>query len=74
MNYAVEQRIRFIEESLAADGFVTRAAIVEKFRISKPQATSDLKTYLRLAPDNLSYDLSQRQYRKTKEFKPHFAA
>lgn len=66
----VERRLEFIEYRLYWEGGVNRSHIIEKFGVSQPQASNDLSQYQRLAPNNIRYDTSAKQYQPTPEFKP----
>ena len=68
MKYAVEQRIRFIDFLLHQYGNVNRSALVDWFGISVPQATKDIKDYLKIAPDNMRYSVNLKSYLKNPEF------
>ena len=68
MKYAVEQRIRFIDFLLHQYGNVNRSALVDWFGISVPQATKDIKDYLKIAPDNMRYSVNLKCYLKNPEF------
>lgn len=69
MNYAVEQRLRFIDFLLAQYGNINRSALVNYFGISEPCATRDFREYKNLAENNMTYDLTDRTYYKTNNFK-----
>lgn len=66
----VERRLEFIEYRLYWEGQVNRADIMEKFRVSLPQASNDLTQYRELAPDNIRYDTSSKRYLRSGEFTP----
>lgn len=66
----VERRLEFIEYRLYWEGQVNRSDIMEKFRVSLPQASNDLTQYRELAPDNIRYDPSAKRYLRSTEFKP----
>lgn len=68
MKYAIEQRMRFIDFTLYHYGEVGRSILVDFFGISKPQATNDLKNYIKLAPDNVRYNTSLKKYIRNPEF------
>lgn len=68
LKYAVEQRLRFIDFLLFQYGEVNRSAIVDYFGLSVPQATKDMKDYMRIAPDNMWYSNNKKAYLKTTEF------
>ncbi|KUJ86483.1 MAG: hypothetical protein XD36_3078 [Halomonas sp. 54_146] len=72
IRWGTERRLEFIEFRLYWEGGVRRGDITEKFGISTPQASADLGLYQKLAPRNLVYDASEKQYVITKHFQPLF--
>lgn len=66
----VERRLEFIEYRLYWEGQINRADIMEKFRVSLPQASNDLTQYRELAPGNLQYDPSSKRYLRGTAFAP----
>lgn len=72
LKYAVEQRLRFIDFLLDHYGTLNRDAIMDYYGISKPQASHDIRDYMKLAPENCSYDSSAKRYIRTKQFKRHW--
>lgn len=67
------RRLQFIDTRLCWDARLNRSDITEFFKISVPQASLDLAEYLRRAPDNATYDPSQRSYVAAKGFTPLFS-
>lgn len=65
-----ERRIEFIDFRLQWDGRVNRSDLIEFFRISVPQASLDFARYLKLAPENIEYDRSEKAYLATAQFRP----
>lgn len=72
LRWGVEQRLEFIEFRLFWEGHVNRSDVMEKFGLSVNQASSDLNRYIGLAPDNMTYDKSQRTYVRDTRFTPIF--
>lgn len=72
MRWGVERRMEFIEFKLLWEGGINRADIVEQFGVSAPQASNDLTQYKENASDNIVYDLSEKRYFASKNFKPLF--
>jgi len=72
MRWSVEQRLRFIESTLAKKGRINRADIMEAFRVSLGQAAHDLAEYRMLAPGNLNYDASAKAYARAETFEKTF--
>lgn len=69
MKYAIDQRMHLIDFLLAHYGTINRAALEDFFGISTPQASLDLKEYMRRAPGNLEYDRSAKTYRRAPGFR-----
>jgi len=72
MRWGIEQRLEFIEFRLFWEGAVNRSDITTRFGVSVPQASGDLSQYRDLAPDNITYDASEKRYRPTEVFVPRF--
>lgn len=72
LGWALTSRFAFIEERVFWTDSVNRADVVEKFMISKQQASGDFTRYQELAPDNLVYDKSDKTYRAGPAFRPLF--
>lgn len=64
----VMQRLRLIDFLLDHYGMVNRSAIMDYFGVSTPQASMDIREYLKLAPDNMTYDRTTRVYRRNVGF------
>jgi hypothetical protein len=64
--WSSDQRIEFIEFRLFWEGRVNRSDITEKFGVSIPQASADLAHYREIAPNNMRYDGSAKQYLPSK--------
>jgi predicted DNA-binding transcriptional regulator YafY len=65
-----ERRLEFIDFRLLWDGRINRGQLVDFFGISTQQASFDLSIYASLAPNNLSYNKSQKAYLVGDQFKP----
>ncbi len=70
LNPKLRERLKFIEFRIYWEGTINRNALVDLFEISKPQASIDINMYQKLAPGNLSYDLSNKCYVASHKFKP----
>lgn len=68
MKYAIEQRLRLIDFLVAHYGQINRDALTDYYGISVPQASLDIREYMKQAPANLEYDKVQKTYRKTAQF------
>lgn len=70
MRWSARKRIEFIEARLYWEKKISRKDLADFFDISIPQATKDIKEYSELAPENIIYDASAKQYVATKDFVP----
>lgn len=73
VRYAIEQRLRFIDFLVAHYGSVNRAALVDYFGISLPQASHDIGDYMKIAAENIVYDKSVKTYIRGANFKRVYA-
>lgn len=73
LRWGVEQRMEYIEFRLFWDGAINRADIVGHFGVSVPQASADLARYQTLAPGNVRYDSSRKQYTAEDSFQPRIS-
>jgi hypothetical protein len=62
MAWCDDQRQAWIAEMLAIYGFINRQHLHRKFRISTPQASQDLKRFLRAHPGVMHYDYVRKCY------------
>ena len=72
LRWGIEQRLEFIEFRLFWEGGVNRADIIDRFKVSVPQASKDLTHYREIAPDNLRYDASLKRYFASETFEPKY--
>src|SRR5215475_10937298 len=63
------QRLEFIEEAAFWRGWVQRSDLGNRFGLSRPQASADLKSYQELNPNALRYDLHAKRYWGTEAMK-----
>lgn len=68
LKFAIAYRMRFVDFLLAEYGTINRSALTDYFGISTVQASSDLGTYMQIAPRNMAYDIRAKVYRRTPEF------
>lgn len=68
LNYAVEQRLRFIDYLLYRYGHINRHVLREYFGVATATATRDFTIYKKLAPNNMQYSPEMRSYCKTADF------
>ncbi len=72
MRRGIEQRLEFIDFRLFWEGVINRADIMDRFKISTPQASKDISLYELKAPGNLAYDKSAKRYFSSPNFRPQF--
>ena len=65
-------RLEFIEWRLFWEGHINRSDLEERFGISTPQASVDLRHYKELAGANIEYNATQKRYVASEDLKPHF--
>lgn len=69
LKHAQKERLEYLDRLLFWDGMATRGSLIERFRISNPQAALDFRTYLQAAdPEALKYDASTKKYYTTERF------
>lgn len=68
--HGVEARYEYIEYVLFWHGRINRADLVDTFGISGSQASTDLQSYIKRAPDNLRYDTAEKSYLRASAFSP----
>lgn len=56
------KRLEFIEFILQYKGWITRPDLIQRFGISAPVATRELKSYRELAPSNLTFNDKLKRY------------
>jgi hypothetical protein len=62
VRWGLAQRFEFIEWRVYWTGRVNRGDLVERFGVSTPQASVDLRTYQETAPNNIHYDSTEKAY------------
>lgn len=72
LRWSVEKRLEFIDFRLYWEGQINRADIMDRFDVSVPQASKDIKQYQEAAPKNLDYDHRVKKYFSARTFKPAF--
>lgn len=72
LSYAQQQRLAYIDFKLYFTGSVTRADIVQHFKLGVSAATRDINLYKEHVPKNMAYDNTQKKYFLTNSFKPLF--
>lgn len=72
VKWIIQQRFEFIEWRLYWVGRVNRVDLEERFDLSTPQASLDLRSYQEAAPGNVEYDATERTYVPSRKFRPLF--
>ena len=67
--YAKRLRLEYIEFTLYRHNGINRSHIIKKFGVSLPQASRDIRDYIKLFPKAIEYNLHNKQYEKAKGFK-----
>lgn len=57
-----QHRMDWIAESVRVFGYINRVHLMRKYGISRPQASKDINTFMRLRPMTIAYDLSTKRY------------
>ena len=65
-------RLQFIEWRLFWEGHINRSDLEERFGVSTPQASVDLRHYKELAGANIEYNATQKRYVASKNMRPQF--
>lgn len=66
MNWFVEQRQLWITEMIYVYGYINREHLERKFGISTPQASSDLRMYMKANEKVIAYNNSTKRYETLK--------
>ena len=69
VRWGLAQRFEFIEWRVYWMGRVNRRDLEERFGVSTPQASIDLRTYQETAPNNIQYDSTEKSYVATDNFR-----
>lgn len=72
VRWGLAQRFEMIEWRVYWLGRVNRSDIEERFGVSTPQASVDLRAYQDAAPNNIEYDSTLKAYVPAKDFRPEF--
>ncbi|NOH46472.1 WYL domain-containing protein [Vibrio rotiferianus] len=71
--WGVQKRLQFIEFHLLFKREINSRTLVMRFGISRQQASGDIKLYKDMYPENLlPYNATNKSYRPSKAFTPHF--
>lgn len=74
VSHAQKQRLQFIETVAYWEGIVGRPNVSNVFDVSENHITRDFALYRKSFPGNLTYDVTARAYRPSKEFSPGLGA
>jgi len=69
MNYATEQRLRFIDCMLMYYGYINREQLMDFFGVGAATATRDLNNYQLKAPNNIVYRVKNKRHERSEIFK-----
>ena len=72
VRWGLAKRFELIEWRVYWDGRINRGEIEERFGVSTPQASLDLRAYQEAAPNNIRYDPTEKAYVPTETFEPRF--
>lgn len=64
MTWAQLQRMDFIRDRLASGQSLRRRDLMEKFRISIATASADIRSYVRMHPNAVRYNASEKRYER----------
>ncbi|MFZ5466405.1 MAG: WYL domain-containing protein [Pseudomonadota bacterium] len=70
LKWDVRQRLKLLESTLLLSGWVRTQALMERFGISRAQASKDFTVYQTLRPRNLVYNKSRKYYEAGGDFEP----
>ncbi|MEW6446031.1 MAG: WYL domain-containing protein [Pseudomonadota bacterium] len=70
LKWDVRQRLKLLESTLLLSGWVRTQALMERFGISRAQASKDFTVYQTLRPRNLVYNKSRKYYEAGSDFEP----
>lgn len=68
MNYAVEQRLRFIDFLLFHYGSIGRGEVIDYFGVGGATVTRDFALYAELRPGNMALNNVSKRWVKTETF------
>lgn len=72
VRWGLARRFELIEWRAYWLGRVNRSDLEERFGVSTPQASVDLRSYQEAAPDNIQYDSTEKAYVPTSTFQPKY--
>jgi hypothetical protein len=72
IRWGLQRRFEMIEWRAYWLGRINRSDLEERFGVSTPQASADLRSYQEAAPNNIEYDATEKAYVPTPQFQPKF--
>lgn len=72
LRWGIVRRFELIEWRAYWHGRVNRSDLEERFGVSTPQASVDLRSYQEAVPDNIVYDPTEKAYIPTNTFQPKY--
>jgi hypothetical protein len=69
MRWFEQHRMEWIAETLRVFGYINREHIERKFSVSTPQASMDLRQFMKAHPGAMFYDMSAKRYVATSRSK-----
>jgi hypothetical protein len=72
IRWGLQRRFEMIEWRAFWLGRINRSDLEERFGVSTPQASADLRSYQEAAPNNIVYDATEKAYVPTPQFQPKF--
>jgi hypothetical protein len=67
MRYFEAMRMNFITKIVTNKGVLNRSDLIERFNISVPQASLDIKKWISLNPNKITYNRSAKRYERSNE-------
>lgn len=65
MRWFANHRQEWIAETVRVFGFINREHIERKFGVSTPQASMDLREFMRANPCSIVYDKAAKRYQRS---------
>jgi predicted DNA-binding transcriptional regulator YafY len=72
IRWGLQRRFEMIEWRTYWRGRINRSDLEDRFGVSTPQASADLRSYQEAAPGNIEYDATEKAYVPTAHFQPQF--
>ncbi len=73
IRWGLARRFEFIEWRAYWVGRINRRDLEERFGVSTPQASVDLRSYQEAAPGNIEYNATEKAYMPTSAFAPKYS-